>query len=58
MDGKPLVGGQCLEFLQCFDTVGLVTGRTSGMKENQYHYFSKGFLLEQVEEKIKRTTGK
>ena len=32
-EGRQLVGISALRFLQCFDTVGWVTGRTSGLKD-------------------------
>jgi len=45
---RPLVRVRTPCFLQCFDTVGWVTGRTSGPK-NLRHLFSKVSLWKMVE---------
>jgi len=33
-EARPLAGVSALSFLQCFDTAGWVTGRTSGPQES------------------------
>jgi len=42
--------GQCLSFLQCFHTVGLVTGRASG-PQKPVQLIREDSLPDQVEEK-------
>jgi len=47
---RPLITVSAFRFLQCFDTVGSVTGRLSGPQKDPVLFISRVCLLEQLEE--------